>query len=459
MLRNENCLLVESVESVKNLKRDNELANMQLRTEIKKKRLAQKSNSSLRKKIKKLKTSDEKVTAIQLVKQNADLRQKLERLTLIAEENDLLIEDFHHKLKETKDYTDVISKSNNTYSEYFRMCVIQLAGLEVATDKISPVISVVSETIFDKCFAKGALPNSTSVQRIVDEGQFIAKSFLAEKLENSQSWGLGRDGTTRRKQKIVDTSITLDNGEIASLGFTRIANETAQTIQNVTKEQLSELGSLNGNSSEDFIVSSLAKLAFTMSDRASNEKLADKLLNKWRDDLLKNCSSETEVKSVKNFHCMAHVLLGFHRYVCTDIKLLEKELSEVGGPLGRDSLPAFKFWSKGGTVIERVVRTTADTFGPAGEHYGLRDRWEAYCRDNGIKSTIGNYRDNRFNCLFQTAAEILVHRQEFLTVIKTVKKPNRKIQAVSADLHCTRIATLLAATGLMYVHVTGPFGN
>ncbi|KAH3839779.1 hypothetical protein DPMN_113216 [Dreissena polymorpha] len=88
---------------------------------------------------------------------------------------------------------------------------------------------------------------------------------------------------------------------------------------------------------------------------------------------------------------MAHVLLRFHRYVCTDIKLLEKELSEVGGPLGRDSLPAFKFWSKAGKVIERVVGNTADTFGPAGEHYGLRDRWEAYCRDNG-KYVNPNYK-------------------------------------------------------------------
>ncbi|KAL3871322.1 hypothetical protein ACJMK2_039329 [Sinanodonta woodiana] len=121
-----------------------------------------------------------------------------------------------------------------------------------------------------------------------------------------------------------------------------------------------------------------------MSDRASNEKLADKLLNKWRDEMLKSCENDIDKQSVKNFHCMAYVLLGFHRYICNDIKVLEKSLVDQYGPLGRDSLPIFKFWSKAGTIIERVVRTTSDTFGPAGDHLGLRDRWEAYCTEKGI---------------------------------------------------------------------------
>lgn len=34
---------------------------------------------------------------------------------------------------------------------------------------------------------------------------------------------------------------------------------------------------------------SLQKLSFTMSDRASNEKLADKLLTEWGNEVLEKC--------------------------------------------------------------------------------------------------------------------------------------------------------------------------
>jgi hypothetical protein len=57
-----------------------------------------------------------------------------------------------------------------------------------------------------------------------------------------------------------------------------------------------------------------------------------------------------------------------------------------------------------------------DTFGPVGYHLGLRDKWEAYCKLSGIKSTIGNYKDNRFNALFQAAAEVFTHIKDFLEV-------------------------------------------
>ena len=110
---------------------------------------------------------------------------------------------------------------------------------------------------------------------------------------------------------------------------------------------------------------------------------------------------------------MAHVLLGFHNYVKPGMKELETELVQANGPIGRDKLPVFKFWSKKEMVIERVLRTTADVFGPVGDHHGVRDRWEAHCSTSGVKSLIGNYRDNRFNALFETAAEVFHHHDTF----------------------------------------------
>lgn len=90
-------------------------------------------------------------------------------------------------------------------------------------------------------------------------------------------------------------------------------------------------------------------------------------------------------------------------------------------------------------------------------HTGLRDRWEAHCAKHGIKSIIGNYKDNHFNGLFETAAEILVHLQDFLDVINTVQNPNLKIKSVQADLNSGTVQTLLTCLAILYIKVTGPY--
>ena len=171
-----------------------------------------------------------------------------------------------------------------------------------------------------------------------------------------------------------------------------------------------------------------------MSDRAENEKFATKMLVEWREQLLKDSIGEDEIQTVHSFHCMAHVLLGFHSYAAKDLKVLETQIAEDLGPLGRDALPVFRFWNRTGTVMERVVRTASDVFGPVGEYIGVRDQWEAHCKAEGIKSIIGNYKDNRFNALFETSAEVFIHTEQFLTVINSEQKPNQKLQAVRADL-------------------------
>ena len=99
-----------------------------------------------------------------------------------------------------------------------------------------------------------------------------------------------------------------------------------------------------------------------MSDRASNEKKPDRLLAIWRDELLGQCTAHG-THQVEHFHWMAHVLLGFHRYVCKDIKDLESGIVSDIGPLGRDELPVFRFWRTNGTIVERLLlKTVSDVF-------------------------------------------------------------------------------------------------
>ena len=127
--------------------------------------------------------------------------------------------------------------------------------------------------------SRSELPNKNTVKTIVDQGHFLAKTYFSEKIDKCENWKLSRDGTSWRKQKILDTSFTLDSGDIISLGFNRVAHEAAATITDVTKNHLRELGDMHSTSSyvehlkqhkKEFVARFLQKLAFTMSDRASN---------------------------------------------------------------------------------------------------------------------------------------------------------------------------------------------
>ncbi|XP_045190091.2 uncharacterized protein LOC123547228 [Mercenaria mercenaria] len=402
--------------------------------------------SKLREKLKN--DNDEPLRALRtkLAEKDAKIRE--------LEANYLILQD---ELREGKIETRT---KDGAFTDNVRLCVVELSGLEVAVEKIPEVVRTVSKHLHGVDTCRSDLPSSTTVQAIVDEGHFLAKTFISQKLSETENWGLNRDGTTRRKQKILDTSVTLASGDILSLGFTRVAHETAETINNMTKDHVTELATLNqclstDESVEHFVKESLGKLAFTMSDRASNEKKADRLLDEWRDEVLSNCG-ETQQDKVLHFHCMAHVLLGFHRYICKDLKDHESKLTEQEA-LGRDGLSVFSCWRTKGTVVERVLLTTSDVFGPSGDHHGVRDLWEAYCAANAIKSIIGNYKDNRFNALFQTAAEIFLHRAHFIHVLETVKSPNLKLKSVIADLKDDRIFASIQCLGLFYLRVTGPY--
>ena len=72
---------------------------------------------------------------------------------------------------------------------------------------------------------------------------------------------------------------------------------------------------------------------------------------------------------------------------------------------------------------------------------------------------IGNYRDNRFNALFQTAAEVFHHRNDFIAVLEYVLKPNLKLKSVVADLKSEIIMTLVQYLGVIYLRITGPYWN
>ena len=64
------------------------------------------------------------------------------------------------------------------------------------------------------CDTFSNLLSTMACQRIVDEGHIIAKAFIKERvLKRSKSFGMRKDEVTRKKVKILDTSIRTDSGD------------------------------------------------------------------------------------------------------------------------------------------------------------------------------------------------------------------------------------------------------
>lgn len=53
------------------------------------------------------------------------------------------------------------------------------------------------------------------------------------------------------------------------------------------------------------------------------------------------------------------------------------------------------------------------------------------------------------------AAEIVIHLEDLVSVIKTVQNKNNKLKAVEADLESSVIQRFLTGSGFLYVKVTG----
>ena len=174
----------------------------------------------------------------------------------------------------------VTKRDDGRYHDNIRLYVMELASFEVAVEKIAHVISTVSRHLLNYEIPIKDLPNRTTTQSIVDKRHYLPKTYVADKRDQSENWGLNRDGASRKKkkllvsaltQKLLDTSVTLSEGQIISLGFSRVAHENAVAINEVTKEHLVELSRMQTvkdqtkeeqpEHDQDYICRTLQKLA------------------------------------------------------------------------------------------------------------------------------------------------------------------------------------------------------
>ena len=119
------------------------------------------------------------------------------------------------------------------------------------------------------------------------------------------------------------------SGATFSLGFCTVASETGKTIAETAENHLKELATVSGKDENTYISSAIMKLTAYMSDRASNEKKSNNLLDPWRDSVLLGGNVPEEEKSlVHHCYCMMYVLLGFHKNVVCEIPKVQKNIED-----------------------------------------------------------------------------------------------------------------------------------
>ena len=68
--------------------------------------------------------------------------------------------------------------TDGSYSDNIRLCVLELTGLEVAVEKVSPAIQTVMKHMIGTEISRSELPNKNTVQTIVDQGHFLCKNIF-----------------------------------------------------------------------------------------------------------------------------------------------------------------------------------------------------------------------------------------------------------------------------------------
>ena len=105
--------------------------------------------------------------------------------------------ELQHKIKYNRPHaTDIQFTTNGIFTDAMRICVMELLGLEVAIDKVSQIIKVVSDHIYGIPLLRNMLPSHTTVVNISDEAHYLSKLYTAEKIESSDHYGWSKDGTT-----------------------------------------------------------------------------------------------------------------------------------------------------------------------------------------------------------------------------------------------------------------------
>jgi hypothetical protein len=233
-----------------------------------------------------------------------------------------------------------------------------------------------------------------------------------------------------------------------SFGFQSVAREDGDTVANLFKGLIDEASEISSSTQNDSKSETLSKmlnsLASLMSDRSSVMKKSNVILSEWREKMIKEHFPDVEVPLLHFLYCSAHVLLGLHSEVDSNLQQLDK----AEGILNN---------IKESRAV-KTIRRVCELFGPRGdERNRRREDWLAYMKLTDKTSKIFSYRANCFNNLFFGAEAVIEHRDDILSFGNDyVNQPNEKLKSVVSDLQSEYIITQIRSLAIISNIVTAP---
>ncbi|CAC5378127.1 unnamed protein product [Mytilus coruscus] len=225
----ENEVLKEQIVEQKKNIRNSESESVKRNQELRKLRLTKEANVNLKEENKSLKEKFDLFEKGKILlsnrlfhakKFNIKLKQKLHSQNVDLENKKFETLNLKRELSVANDQLDIIEAENQNkkvstkegfrYSDSMRTCIMDLHGSDISANKISNVINIVSNNLFDT--VPSDLPCRSTISNICDEGHVLAKHHVSETLANCQQFDIFSDGTGREGKKIIDLGVHTKTG-------------------------------------------------------------------------------------------------------------------------------------------------------------------------------------------------------------------------------------------------------
>ena len=180
---------------------------------------------------------------------------------------------------------EIATFEGGKYTDDIRTCVYELLSLNVGVRNIAPIIRCVLKNVAHKSVSR--LPSHGLTCQMILESLTIAQAQLGERLggKDLEFNTLQTDGTTKYGEHYSTYDVNTASDETTyTLGIRHVFSGSAMDTLETFKEILDDIDCVQKAMGNDVVSARIVKN--TMSDRHSAEKLFNKFLQEYREELL-----------------------------------------------------------------------------------------------------------------------------------------------------------------------------
>ena len=315
---------------------------------------------------------------------------------------------------------------------------MNLLSYGVASANVGKVIQVV----WKLC---GRIPNQVPARQTVDninrQRLAVAHKQLQETFSDAENVTLYTDETSRKGHKYTVYATTTGTAT-AVLGVQELVSKSAQDTLQGLIDVVNRTAAVC--SQEELSAEIVASLKNTMSDRASTEKLFNKLLQSYRASILPTVirkwneltpKEQTDSVRMNNFFfCGLHLTVALADSFCAAIKSLEKDMDPVGAGAKDETR---MFTNRSECSVERFVRSSCKMCVLGSDEKSGCPDFSTYLKLLGKHNSLIEFAHNRFNVLFYDGGEVFALSDDIKNYITKYHTPPNTTNALIKAVYLT----------------------